>query len=112
MRPRSPPAERSDRLTDMSDNITNRDALYLFVCHLEWRARRNLAATKSSLQRLTIRTTTFVVLQNLSCIEAHPGLSELRMVSKSGEGAAVSKSHTSGTPFAVLWKGAQWQHRH
>ena len=72
-----PPAERSDRLTDMSENIANRDALYLFVCHLEWRAIRNLAAYQELLQCLTIRTTTFVVLQNLSCIEAHPGLRKL-----------------------------------
>jgi hypothetical protein len=28
----------------MSEEIGHRDALYLFACHLEWRAKRNLAA--------------------------------------------------------------------
>jgi len=28
----------------MSTNIADRDPLYLFACHLEWRSRGNLAA--------------------------------------------------------------------
>ena len=28
----------------MSNNVGHRDPLYLFVCHLEWHKRRNLAA--------------------------------------------------------------------
>ena len=28
----------------MSENLEHRDALYLFVCHLEWRDKRNVAA--------------------------------------------------------------------
>ncbi len=42
----------SDRLADMSENIAHRDALYLFVCHLEWRTRRNLAAYQELLAAL------------------------------------------------------------
>jgi len=34
----------SDRLTDKSEKLVHRDALYLFACHPEWRTRRNLAA--------------------------------------------------------------------
>ena len=31
-------------LTDTSEKIGHRDALYLCACHLEWRAKRNLTA--------------------------------------------------------------------
>jgi hypothetical protein len=31
-------------LTNMSEKIRHRDALYLFACHLEWHTQRNLAA--------------------------------------------------------------------
>ena len=39
-------------LTDMSENIGHRDALYLFACHLEWCTRRNLAAYQELLAAL------------------------------------------------------------
>ncbi len=39
-------------LTDMSENIGHRDALYLFACHLEWHTRRNLAAYQDLLAAL------------------------------------------------------------
>ena len=39
-------------LTDMSENIGQRDALYLFACHLEWRTTRNLAAYQQLLAAL------------------------------------------------------------
>jgi len=44
----------SDRiaLTDMSEKIDHRDALYLFACHLEWRTKRNLAAYQELLAAL------------------------------------------------------------
>ena len=39
-------------LTDMSENIGHRDALYLFACHLEWLTKRNLAAYQELLAAL------------------------------------------------------------
>ncbi len=39
-------------LTDMSEKIGHRDALYLFVCHLEWRTKRNVAAYQELLAAL------------------------------------------------------------
>jgi hypothetical protein len=36
----------------MSEKIQHRDALYLFICHLEWRTRRNLAAYQELLAAL------------------------------------------------------------
>jgi len=36
----------------MSENIAHRDALYLFVCHLEWRTKRILAAYQELLAAL------------------------------------------------------------
>ena len=53
----------------------------------------------------TVRTAMFALSSNLYCIEAHASLSKLRMVSKPGEGAAVSKSHTSGKPFTGFYRG-------
>ncbi len=77
--------EKSDRLADMSENIAHRGALYLFACHLAWRTRRSLAAYQELLRHSTIRTVTFVALQNLSCTEARQGLRKLRRASKRGE---------------------------
>ena len=45
-------AEMSDQLPGMSENIAHRDALYLFVCHLEWHTRRTLAAYQELLAAL------------------------------------------------------------
>ncbi len=39
-------------LTDMSEKIGHRDALYLFACHLEWLTKRNLAAYQELLAAL------------------------------------------------------------
>ena len=39
-------------LTDMSEKIGHRDALYLFTCHLEWLTKRNLAAYQELLAAL------------------------------------------------------------
>ncbi len=39
-------------LTDMSEKIGRRDALYLFACHLEWLTKRNLAAYQELLAAL------------------------------------------------------------
>ncbi len=39
-------------LTDMSEKIGHRDALYLFACHLEWRTKRNLTAYQQLLAAL------------------------------------------------------------
>ena len=36
----------------MSEKIEHRDDLYLFVCHLEWRTKRNLAAYQELLAAL------------------------------------------------------------
>jgi hypothetical protein len=36
----------------MSEKIGNRDALYLFACHLEWLTKRNLAAYQELLAAL------------------------------------------------------------
>jgi len=36
----------------MSEKIEQRDALYLFACHLEWRTKRNLAAYQELLAAL------------------------------------------------------------
>jgi hypothetical protein len=39
-------------LTDMAEKIGHRDPLYLFVCHLEWLTKRNLAAYQELLAAL------------------------------------------------------------
>ena len=39
-------------MTDMSEKIGHRDALYLFACHLEWRTKLNLAAYQELLAAL------------------------------------------------------------
>ena len=39
-----PDKAQKNGLNGMSANIGHRDALYLFVCHLEWRDKRNVAA--------------------------------------------------------------------
>jgi hypothetical protein len=36
----------------MSDSVEQRDPLYLFACHLEWRDRRNVAAYQGLLAAL------------------------------------------------------------
>ena len=36
----------------MSNNVGHRDPLYLFVCHLEWHKKRNLAAYQELLAAL------------------------------------------------------------
>jgi hypothetical protein len=36
----------------MSTNVADRDPLYLFACHLEWRGRGNLAAYEDLLAAL------------------------------------------------------------
>jgi len=45
-------ADNKIALTDMSKKIGQRDALYLFACHLEWRTKRNLAAYQELLVAL------------------------------------------------------------
>ena len=42
-------------MTDMSEKITRRDALYLFACYLEWRTQQNLAAYHDLLAALDDR---------------------------------------------------------
>ena len=39
-------------LTDMSEKIGHRDALYLFACHLEWHIGRKLGAYQELLAAL------------------------------------------------------------
>ncbi len=39
-------------LTEMSEKVGYRDALYLFACYLEWRSRRSLAAYQELLAAL------------------------------------------------------------
>ena len=39
-------------MTEMSEKIGRRDALYLFACHLEWRTQGNVAAYEELLVAL------------------------------------------------------------
>jgi hypothetical protein len=39
-------------LTEMLENVGHRDPLYLFLCHLEWHNRRNLAGYQELLAAL------------------------------------------------------------
>lgn len=55
----------------MFENVRQRDALFLFVCHLEWHRRRNLVAYGELLAALDdpdceIRTVAEVLLQRNS----------------------------------------------
>jgi hypothetical protein len=39
-------------VTDVSENIAHRDALYLFACYLDWQTKRNLLAYQELLAAL------------------------------------------------------------
>jgi hypothetical protein len=72
----------------MPENIIDRDPLYLFACHLEWRSRGNLAAYQELLAALNdddcdIRTVAEVLLA-----EAHQHWSQRREPLKHDEAPA------------------------
>ena len=98
-------------LTDMSEKIGHRDALYLFSCHLEWLTKRNLAAYQELLAGARRSDGDIRGLAEYLLHEARQGWSELRQVSNPGEVAAVPSRKTSGKLFAICWTGAQRQHR-
>jgi hypothetical protein len=79
--------------------------------YCRWAEQASRIRVRRWRRRSTITTTTFAALQNVSCTEARQGLSELRPLSNPGEGAAVPSRKTNGRVFAILWTGAQWQHR-
>jgi len=100
----------SDRLIDISENITGREHLYLFVWRFGVAQRRILAAYQDCLRRSMIKTEMFALSPNLCSIEARPGQSEPLEVSKLGEvDAPASVLKTSGKRFAVLLAGTEWQ---
>lgn len=94
----------------MSETVLHRDALYLFVCHLEWRNRRNLAAYQELLAALDDRDDD---IRRLAESLLHPKLTQA-CENWEGSRSLVSSDRApllkmSGKLFAVLSKGAQWQ---
>ena len=58
----------------MSKNVGRRNPLHLFVCRLEWRSKRNLAAYQELVAALDDRTAKFAILRKCCCTEAHHAL--------------------------------------
>ena len=72
-------------MTDMSEKIGHRDALYLFACHLEWLTERNLAAYQELLAALDDPDGDIRRLAEYLLHRSSPRPERVRQVSNPGE---------------------------
>ena len=86
-------------LTDMSENIGDRDVLYLFACLLEWRTRRNLAAYQELLAALDDHDNDSRRLAESLLHRSSPRPELTAIGIESCEGSAVSNRELSGKPL-------------
>ena len=95
----------------MSENDGHRDPLYLFLCHLEWHNRRNLAGYQELLAALDDNDSDIRVVAKCCCIEAHRALSQPRELSKPGEvaGRVSGIENDWQATCTSAWWVREWQ---